>query len=141
VGTSLWLERVDANGGLISAYSDNNGDYTASGLFPGTYQVETVAPWGSPDLLGQIYAGHDYDDTFPQGSMAALGDVVTVDEGQALTGIDFNLNTGGFISGTTTSAVNGAFVSIRISVRRIQPFDGGPDYTLVATSTDHGRPN
>lgn len=143
VSTLLTLARTDGADYPygITVSSDSNGDYTVS-AFPGSYHAETTgASAGSPGLFDQIYAGHDYDSTYPPDAMTSLGDAIAVAEGQNVTGIDFPLNTGGFFTGNLTSALNGAAVTTGISVHRLQPVDSGVDYVPVATSADYGSPN
>jgi protocatechuate 3,4-dioxygenase beta subunit len=71
------------------AVTDSSGDYTISGLSPDNYRLSAAA---------QGYVLEMYNDTID----FALATPVTVDSGADTPGIDFELSTGGGISGLVT---------------------------------------
>ncbi|HZP66969.1 MAG TPA: carboxypeptidase regulatory-like domain-containing protein [Rudaea sp.] len=130
---------TSADGTLsVNTQSGADGNYQFPVLYPGQYRVYTADFF--PDLVDQIYAGHDYDETYSTDQRDALADLVTLDEGSAATGIDFELHVGAKLTGSITSALDGTALSTRVNVRRRTPVDSGPGYTLVATSQSYLNP-
>lgn len=95
------------------ADTDTSGNYKFDGLLPGSYAV-TFGLSGAGDvapLLPQIYAQHDFDATMlgsDFSNLLVIGDTIALQEGQAASNINFALHAGVSISGTITSASNGA---------------------------------
>jgi hypothetical protein len=78
------------------AYTEFDGGYALQALPSGEYQIE-FWPWEG-NLLGQLY-DHKYD--------WSEADVVSVEAGEVVPGIDAELDAGGTISGTVYSAATG----------------------------------
>jgi hypothetical protein len=77
-------------------YTDFDGSYALKALPAGEYQIE-FWPWEG-NLLDQLY-DHKYD--------WSEADVVSVEAGEVVSGIDAELDAGGEISGTVYSAASG----------------------------------
>ncbi len=90
-----WCESTETAGcGGGGAMTESDGTYTISGLMSGTYHVDVH----SGDS-GTNYASEEI--------------IVTVTAGQAVTGVDFAMTTGGSISGTVTASGT-AVANIRV---------------------------
>ena len=84
-----------SSGGYVGfAATDHNGNYTVTGLAPGSYTVEFYAD----GYIEQYYNG--------QATLAA-GDPVSVTAGQNTTGVDATMQVSGAISGHVTDAGTG----------------------------------
>ena len=94
-----------AEGPSWFAMTDASGSYTVAGVYPGSVVVRVTVDAES-DLANEYY-----DDAYDPATAAAL----VVESGGSLTGIDFQLQVGGSVSGTVTDAsgnpVWGAYVS------------------------------
>lgn len=128
-GAQIYLEsktpgNVTVDGAASVATADGLGNYQFQNLPTGSYTL-FVQPQIYP-LLDQWYADHDSDDT-----LNVSGDVVTLAEGQGLNTINFPLDPGASISGSLTSAINGAPVSSAITVSRIGAANAVPGYVDV----------
>jgi len=113
--------------------TDSAGKYLFDGLLPGSYQVTVGAPLFP--LLPQIYAQHDVDVTMlTNGS----GDLVALQEGEAVNGVDFSLHLGASISGKIMSTANSAAIFVMPLVLR-QGASGKYEYPQVPIHDDQGN--
>ncbi|UCD85245.1 MAG: carboxypeptidase regulatory-like domain-containing protein, partial [Deltaproteobacteria bacterium] len=85
-----------------SAYTQADGSYTISGLYPGSYRV-SVSTWGTD------YVAEYYDDVVNTISDSITPVVVT--EGEDTSNINFGLAIGGVISGVVTANSDGSPIS------------------------------
>ena len=86
-----------------AGHSDDAGNYTVSGLVPGTYYAAT-------DIDGGDYLDELYDNlpcSWPADCQPTTGTPIAVADGSTTTGIDFTLILGGAISGTVTDERSG----------------------------------
>ncbi|MEM9302762.1 MAG: carboxypeptidase regulatory-like domain-containing protein [Pseudomonadota bacterium] len=91
--------------------TDADGNYTLLGLVPGDYTVRTVN-------AGEFGLGDEFYDNFPGTADREDVTVVSIDEANnAATGIDFELESGGSISGRVTRSDTGAGVSSLVIAR------------------------
>ena len=102
-GANVWASDYDGTGGHGWARTDENGEYTISGISAGNYRVEAEAE-------GQVHKM--YDNT----TQWHLATSVAVTSGLDTPNIDFTLDSGGTITGTVylqdgTTPVAGADVS------------------------------
>ncbi|MEO7325076.1 MAG: carboxypeptidase-like regulatory domain-containing protein [Dokdonella sp.] len=109
---------------------DAAGHYDITGLQPGSYTA-FVEP-GSDDLISQAYAGFDYDASMDQEQVDAGTTLLPLAEGQSAVA-DFALHAASHISGTLTSALDGAPITSDISVHRVDAPDG--TYRTVGSGT------
>jgi Carboxypeptidase regulatory-like domain len=85
----------DTAGDVVSsAVTATGGEYTVSGLATGSYRVEFDA--------GR--AGNYLSQAYSEKASIDVGDMVSVTAGQAVTGVDAALRSGGEVSGTVTNA-------------------------------------
>ncbi|MGN6664621.1 MAG: MSCRAMM family protein [Solirubrobacterales bacterium] len=80
-------------------WTEPNGTYVLGNLEPGEYKVEFWPAESGQNLAYQFYDGRD---------RPGEADVVEVEPGKATSEIDAELDPGALISGTVTSAANGA---------------------------------
>lgn len=98
------LSAVDSMGNSRrTTTASPSGDYTLSGLLPGTYTVR-VNDTGDSGYLAQMYANVPC----PWGSCSGPGTPVTVSAAATTSGIDFALQAGARIGGTITDASTGS---------------------------------
>ncbi|MCH7653056.1 MAG: carboxypeptidase regulatory-like domain-containing protein, partial [Chloroflexi bacterium] len=90
----VWAELYDCCGGE-GTQTDSNGDYTISGLTLGDYRVQVNVP-------GQSFTTEFYDDT----SDWFLASRVTTSASSTISGIDFQLDAGGSISGNVSDGTD-----------------------------------
>ena len=98
--------------------SQADGSYTISGLAPGTYKVQ-----GNTKRVGG-YVDKWYNNKY----VWSQADTIVVSAGQAVTGIDFNLEAGGAVSGHVFKADGVSVitdVTIMVQAGRVSPAPGG----------------
>ncbi len=104
------VELHDGSGLNISVITDADGGYRFSGLAAGTYFVRTGGFLF--DSGGPRYRDEAYDDLpCPLGCDPTAGTAVVVAEEGVITGIDFELDRLGSISGSVTDATDGQPIS------------------------------
>ena len=86
------VEGIQVSAGDFSSSTASDGSYLITGLFPGSYTVTFR------DVDDRGYAAEFYDDANNEGSATA----VEVGAGEAVVGIDAQLEEGGSISGRVT---------------------------------------
>ena len=88
----------DAGGGLVTSdYTDGAGNYEVTGLADGTYYAST---YNEDGYLDELYN----DIECWSGCSATSGTPIQITGGAAITGVDFDLEPGGRISGAVTDA-------------------------------------
>ena len=97
----VWADSYDCCSGGNGASTDANGDYTISGLGADDYRVQ-VNPEPGQGLISEFY-----DDTTDWGMAARVSVTASVDTPN----INFQLGSGGSVSGTVTADVGGAPVA------------------------------
>jgi len=113
INVGAWCESPEEGGcGGGGAMTESDGTYTINGLMSGTYHVEVHSDDGTTN-----YASEER--------------IVTVTAGEAVTGVDFNLTTGGSISGTVNDS-NGPVPNIRVECWR----ENGAGWGDAWTETD-----
>ena len=98
--------------------SQADGSYTISGLAPGTYKMQ-----GNTKRVGG-YVDKWYNNKY----VWSQADTIVVAAGQAVTGIDFNLEAGGAISGHVFMADGVSVITdvpIMVQAMRVTPAPGG----------------
>ena len=133
-GMPVYATAVSGDDPAVSAVTRLDGTFLIAGLIPGDYTIKTGSVEGD-SLLTEYYLGvHDAQSATPVG----------VGEGQSLSGIDFNLDRGGSITGTITGDPDGrALAGVSVTVR-LTGSDEEPEYHAT-TRTDgsydiHGLP-
>ena len=124
-----WVDFFDTNGEWVAnAITDVNGDYTSPGLFPATYFART---WND-----QLYVDELYDNILCHNicDITVEGTPITVGDSEVITGIDFELDLGGTISGTITDANGGAALRHVI----VDVFDSAGEWVSNTESLDDG---
>ncbi|CAK8718500.1 hypothetical protein GCAAIG_07955 [Candidatus Electronema halotolerans] len=109
-----------------SATTDENGEYTISGLPTGSYKVKFEAPYDS-GLLDEWYNGKA--DSSSAGAVAVAAP-------DTKSGIDATLAKGGSITGTVTNdgaAFKCAYVSVREVDGYCYEYEGGGEYCYYPT--------
>ncbi len=109
-----------------SVAPDQTGAYRFSGLAPGTYFVST----DNAVFLDEVYNDRPCAARC-QSSEIASGQAVTVAMGGTVSNIDFDLGTGGSLSGTLTQAGTNALLSGEVAVHRRD----GQTVTLAGSAT------
>ncbi len=97
-GVSLYVYRADGSW-LVSNQTSSTGNYTVSGILPGSYFVKTQNTLGYIDQL--------YDGVTCIGCSVTAGKLLTVTLGQTVTGVTFALRKGAGITGRVTDAGTG----------------------------------
>jgi RHS repeat-associated protein len=119
------------------APTDSEGRYTVNGLAPGHYRVEFYDYGGG--YLTQYY-NHETD--------FEKADLVAVEAGEAVTGIDADMVAGGHITGTVTAQAGGLPIKgIQVCATAISPMQGGGcaqsaadgSYTIIGLATGSYR--
>lgn len=97
---NVQVQIYDGSGSVIaSTETSTAGDYSVTGILPGTYTASFTPGDSTSTFMTQWYGGSTT-------SAAATSFTVTAD--QTTTGIDAALSRGGIVSGTVTAATNGA---------------------------------
>lgn len=111
-GVSISVVNPSSNGAFVgSALTDSLGNYTVSGIIPGTFLVKTFNSQGFIDEV--------YDNVECVGCTATNGQFITITTaGQLVTGIDFVLGTGGRIRGTVLDSASNPIAGINVEVYR-----------------------
>jgi hypothetical protein len=95
------LSLYNAAGSLLgSGRTDGSGNFSASGIPPGTYFLRTF------NLLGLIDESHLNHACAP--CVITDATPITITAGATVSGLDFVLDQGGLVSGTITNGANGA---------------------------------
>lgn len=146
---TLYISIYDVNDQEAGyGYPDNSGNYTVTGLSPGTYHA-VAYPSGNSSYLRELY------DNIPCafGCDRAGGDPIAVSAGNDTPNINFGLTRGGTINGRVTTSGDAPLASVRVRlydsngnyVYRSQFTNGSGYYTLaglppgsyyVATASD-----
>jgi 5-hydroxyisourate hydrolase-like protein (transthyretin family) len=132
-GPLVHVERMDGKG-VAYSNADSTGHYDVFDLYPGEFRVYTSQ---LDPLVGQVYVGHDYDETMSLAARNAFADTIVLAAGETVQGVDFVLNAGAHISGSVTSAINGAALNAAISLRRLDASGTGA-YVYAAETKDSG---
>lgn len=99
-GVEVWV--YDDSGSRVAAATSLNGSYGVLGLIGGTYYARTM------DKSGNGYANEVYDNLPCLGTCTVtIGKPIEVVDGVPTSDINFELETGGWISGTATEDVTG----------------------------------
>ena len=137
---NVLVEVYDSSGTVVgSGYSSPTGQYTVSGLAPGTYKVSFV---------GVTSDGQDVTQYYNQDSSLASADSVSVGSGQTTTGIDAELIalpentaistiTGTAAQGDTLTEVNGVWspAPTSYSATSGERCDSNDNCTLISGAT------
>ena len=108
--------------------TQRDGSYKITGLPAGNHRVRVIGPTRDPsnEYVGQYY----YNST-----LANFATSVVITAGEARTGIDFNLSTGGKISGVVRSAATNDPIPA-LGVRAYDPVTGSILAATAATTYD-----
>jgi hypothetical protein len=102
--TGLPIQLVNATGQLVAATTTNNGAYAFSNVATGSYYVRTNAPAGGIPFINQLY--NNVNCLNNCSIFTTVGSTpVNVSNGVTTSGINFALQRGGVITGTTTMTV------------------------------------
>lgn len=106
------VDLFDSAGTFVANPStDDQGQYTSPGLPAGDYYART---WNSDGYVNELYDDHPCP---PTCDPLTSGTVIQVQLGSETAGIDFELQKGGFVSGTVTQTGTGtALVDIHVEI-------------------------
>jgi len=120
VGVAVWVDAGPSAYSIKTTTTDATGNYTVSGLAPGSYLLSTAAAGGGLNFIDEIYDGVPCVGCslyyLPYNVDHKRGTPVAVASGPTTPGINFVLTRGGQISGTVTRAVTGTAVSGDVAV-------------------------
>ncbi|MCP4655749.1 MAG: hypothetical protein GY856_10055 [bacterium] len=124
---SLWVNIWNAAGSWVDDdYTDSSGHYTVRGLAPGTYFATTDTYYS---FMNELY------DDLPChfGCDPTTGSPIAVTLGADTSGIDFQLDRPGAISGAVTDAAGGEpLAGVRVRAWTANASEVGSDYTDAA---------
>jgi hypothetical protein len=127
---NISVQVYNTSGNFLTSTSTNPlGGFTLSGLQSGSYYVRTS---NSQGLIDQVYATPANQTCLACG-VATLGTLVTVTAPTpATTGIDFNLATGGSITGTVKTLTDVAIQGVQVQLFS----SANPNSQIISSSTN-----
>lgn len=129
-GANVSLQQSGAGAVFDDAVADQNGNFTITGIGPGTYTLQFSQPFTTQNYLMQWW---------PAQSSPANEQTITIGAGQTLTGYNAVLQVEATISGTVTGAGTGTAISGG-TIEALQS-DGTGSFANIAsdgTYTVHG---
>jgi hypothetical protein len=108
------------NGFCMDAFSDNEGNYTITGLPEGDYRVQSGSEW---------YVTEFFEETYDWNSATRVGVVA----GETTPNVNFTLEEGGSLAGMVTDDIGGPIGGVVVIACE---YDGG--YCMDATTASDG---
>ena len=125
-GSFSSVDIIDSSGKYVSAgFTDSTGAYSVTGIAPGSYTADFVAPAGS-GLVPQWWNGK---------SSQATADYFTVTGGQVTSGIDGSLSSGASVSGVIDGA---GTPNVRLADAQVTAVDSTGGYAGFTQSAADG---